>query len=1013
MISENLFSAKSLEYLEKAKEIAKESKDTKVDTDHLLIAFLLDEKSPLSKFIEKKGIDRKEFLRRVREYLENLRSQLEKAVETEAQNLINLRTQIMEVKSNIGNIQSELSKIKRAKEKLLKEIDYAKRYGDWWTLETLELELRQLESAEKSIRRQLEQVERSLSTVFSSEDVKAFLENKLSIDGLIRKALEKSPLIEQVKELGISPDRITDKIAEKVFGKKPTFDYSEYLMQVLEKAQDKAISEGESQVNPSHVAGALIEAKDTIAGKLINQVLGGEKEMKKDVTQELKEEEKSPLERFGVNLNELARQGKLDPVIGREREINQVIEILLRRTKNNPVLVGDPGVGKTAIVEGLAQRIVNKEVPPELQDKEIWSIDMASLLAGSKYRGEFEERLKALLDEVKEKGNVILFIDEIHTVIGAGAAEGAVDAANIMKPALARGEIRVIGATTVDEYRKYIEKDPALERRFQPVFVEEPTEEQTIEILKGLRPKLEQYHKVKISDEAIEAAVKLTKRYVTFRRLPDKAIDALDQAAARKKLKVIGTPPEIQEIERKIKALEEEIIEANLKGDYEREAQLKIKKAELEKEKQKLTQKHGSVEAKINEIKKKIDELDEKIRETAEKGDYEKEAELKIEKIKLEKELKALENQKSKELVVTWDDVAEVVSEWTGIPVSRLKEEEMEKLLKLEEELHKRVVDQEHAVKAVAEAVRRARAGLKDPKRPIASFLFLGPTGVGKTELSKALAELLFGDEDALIRLDMSEFKEEHSVAKLIGAPPGYVGYEEGGKLTEAVRRKPYSVILLDEIEKAHPRVLDLFLQVLDDGRLTDSHGRTVDFRNTVIIMTSNIGSQYLLNIPVDADEETLNREFEKAKEKVMEELKLYMRPEFINRIDEIIVFKPLTMRELSKIIDLLIANVNKRLAERNIKIELTEEAKKELVRRGYDPAFGARPLKRTIQKYIETPLADKIIRREVKDGMTVIIDYRDGEFIFLPKEEADKQKVEVSSSSEENKEENKGGNSQ
>ncbi|RUM29295.1 MAG: ATP-dependent Clp protease ATP-binding subunit, partial [Aquifex sp.] len=593
MISENLFSAKALGYLEKAKEVAREKKDTKVDTDHLLIALLLDEKSPLSKYIERRGIDRKEFLKRVNEYLENLNRQLEKAIEAEAQNLINLRTQVMEVKSNIGNVQSELSRIKRAKERILRELEYAKRYGDWWTAETLELELRQLEATERSIRRQLEQVEKSLSSVFSPEDVKAFLENKLSIDGLIRKALEKSPLIEQVKELGISPDRVMDKVAEKVFGKKPTFDYSRYLTQVLEKAQDKAVSEGESQVQPSHLSAALIEAKETIGGKLINQVLGGEKEMKKDVTQELKEEEKSPLERFGVNLNELAKQGKLDPVIGREKEINQVIEILLRRTKNNPVLVGDPGVGKTAIVEGLAQRIVNKEVPPELQDKEIWSIDMASLLAGSKYRGEFEERLKTLLDEVKEKGNVILFIDEIHTVVGAGAAEGAVDAANIMKPALARGEIRVIGATTVDEYRKYIEKDPALERRFQPVFVDEPTEEQTIEILKGLRPRLEQFHKVKISDEAIEAAVKLTKRYVTFRRLPDKAIDALDQAAARKKLKVIGTPPEIQEVERKIKALEEQIIEANLKGDYEKEAQLKIEKAKLEKERQELLSKLG------------------------------------------------------------------------------------------------------------------------------------------------------------------------------------------------------------------------------------------------------------------------------------------------------------------------------------------------------------------------------------------------------------------------------------
>ena len=987
MISENLFSARSLEYLEKAKEIARQEGESKVDTDHLLLALLSDESSPLAKFIEKRGIERREFLKRIKEHLKNLKEQIDKAVDQEAKHLINLRSQIMQVKSDIGGVQAELEKIRRAKERLRDEIDRARRYGDYWTLESLQLELRQLESVERSYRRQLESVENSLTSVFSPEDVRAFLENRLSIDGLIRKAVEKSSLIEQVKEIGISPDRITDKIAEKVFGRKPTFDYSEYLVRVLENAQNRAVSEGESQVQPSHIGASLVEAKDTIGGRLINQVIGGEKEMK-DVGQELKEEEKSPLERFGVNLTELAKEGKLDPVIGREREINQLIEVLLRRTKNNPVLVGDPGVGKTAIVEGLAQRIVAKEVPPELQDKEIWAIDMATLLAGSKYRGEFEERMKALLEEVKEKGNIILFIDEIHTIVGAGKAEGAVDAGNIMKPALARGEIRVIGATTVDEYRKYIEKDPALERRFQPIYVDEPTVEETIEILKGLRPKLEQHHKVKISDEAVEAAVKLTKRYVTFRKLPDKAIDALDQAAARKKLSVISVPPEIQEIERKIKALDEEIMKANLEGDYEREAQLKIQKTQLEKEKRELTEKLGSVDVKIQEIKKRMEELDREIMKMAESGDYEKEAQLKIEKVNLEKELKALESQKAQELVVGWDDVAQVVSEWTGIPVTRLKEEEMEKLLKLEEELHKRVVDQEHAVKAVAEAVRRARAGLKDPKRPIASFLFLGPTGVGKTELSKALAELLFGEEDALIRLDMSEFKEEHSVAKLIGAPPGYVGYEEGGKLTEAVRRKPYSVVLLDEIEKAHPRVFDLFLQVLDDGRLTDSHGRTVDFRNTVIIMTSNIGSQYLLNIPVDASEDVVEREFEKAKEKVLEELKMFFRPEFLNRVDEIIVFKPLTMKELSQIIDLLIANVNKRLAERNIKIELTENAKRELVARGYDPAFGARPLKRTIQRYVETPLADRIIRGDIKDGMTVVVDYEEGEFKFIPKEE-------------------------
>ena len=987
MISENLFSAKALEYLKDAKEIARQEGDTKVDTDHLLIAMLSDDGSPLAKYVEKRGVDRKEFLKRVREHLQNLKDQIDKAVDQEAKHLINLRSQIMQVRSDIGGVQAELEKIQRAKSKLYNEIERARRYGDYWTLESLQIELKRLESLESNYRSQLDSVEKNLSSVFKPEDVRAFLENKLSIDGLIRKAIEGSSLIDQIKEIGISPDRVIDRIAKKVFGKDPSFDYSQYLVRVLENAQNRAVSEGEGQVQPSHIGASLIEAKDTLGGRLINQAIGGDKEMK-DVGQELKEEEKSPLERFGINLTDLAKEGKLDPVIGREKEINQVVEVLLRRTKNNPVLVGDPGVGKTAIVEGLAQRIVNKEVPPELQDKEIWAIDMATLLAGSKYRGEFEERMKALLEEVKEKSNTILFIDEIHTIVGAGKAEGAVDAGNIMKPALARGEIRVIGATTVDEYRKYIEKDPALERRFQPIYVDEPSVEEAMEILKGVRPKLEQHHKVKISDEAIEAAVKLTTRYVTFRKLPDKAIDALDQASARKKLSVVSVPPEIQEVERKIKALDEEIMKANLEGDYEKEAQLKVQKAQLEKEKQELMEKLGGIDMKIKDLKSRIEDLDREIIKTAEGGDYEKEAQLKIEKVNLEKELKALESQKAEELVVGWDDVAQVVSEWTGIPVTRLKEEEMEKLLKLEEELHKRVVDQEHAVKAVAEAVRRARAGLKDPKRPIASFLFLGPTGVGKTELSKALAELLFGEEDALIRLDMSEFKEEHSVAKLIGAPPGYVGYEEGGKLTEAVRRKPYSVILLDEIEKAHPRVFDLFLQVLDDGRLTDSQGRTVDFRNTVIIMTSNIGSQYLLNIPVDASEDVIEREFGKAKEKVLDELKGFFRPEFLNRVDEVIVFKPLTMKELSQIIDLLVANVNRRLAERNIRIELTEEAKKELVARGYDPAFGARPLKRTIQRHIETPLADKIIRGEVKDGMEVVVDFQDGEFKFLPKEE-------------------------
>ncbi|MEZ0362028.1 MAG: AAA family ATPase [Hydrogenobacter sp.] len=974
MFSENLLSGKALEYIKKAKEVARSYGDSKVDTDHLLLALLSDEESPLAKYLEKRGVDRKEFYKRIGEYIKRLKEQIDKAVHQEAQHLIDLRSKIMEVKSNIGSVQMELEKIKRSKEDIRREMERARRYGDYWSLQSLQVEYTRLESIERQYERELESVEKSLSSVFKQEDVRSFLENRLTIDGLIRKALEDSALLKQIKELGLSTERIRDLIAKRVFGKEPSFDYSENLVKVMEKAQNKALQEGLSRVEPYHIASALIEAKETIGGKLLEDILGGEK--MKDVTQELKEEEKSPLERFGVSLTQMAKDGKLDPVIGREREINQVIEVLLRRTKNNPVLVGDPGVGKTAIVEGLAQRIANREVPAELQDKEIVAIDMGSLLAGSKYRGEFEERLKKLLDEVKQKGNVILFIDEIHTVVGAGRAEGAVDASNMLKPPLARGEIRVIGATTVDEYRKYIEKDPALERRFQPIYVDEPTEEETLEILKGLKPKLEQHHKVKISDEAIEAAVKLTRRYVTFRKLPDKAIDALDQASARKKLSVVSLPPEMQEVERKLKAIEDDIQKAYLEGNYEREAQLKIKKVQLEKEKQELLNKLGGTDVKIQEIKKRMEDLDQEIIKASERGDYEREAQLKIEKVKLEKELKELESKKAQALVVGWDDVAQVVSEWTGIPVSKLKEEEMQRLLRLEEELHKRVIDQEHAVKAVAEAIRRARAGLKDPKRPIATFLFLGPTGVGKTELSKALAELLFGDEEALIRLDMSEFKEEHSLAKLIGAPPGYVGYEEGGKLTEAVRRKPYSVILLDEIEKAHPRIFDLFLQVFDDGRLTDSHGRTVDFRNTVIIMTSNIGSQYLLSISIDGDEESVQSEFERAKVKVLEELKYFFRPEFLNRIDEVIVFKPLTMKELLQIIDLLVASINERLKEKNIRLTLSEEAKKELVKLGYDPAYGARPLRRVLQKYLETPLADRIIKGEIKEGMKVLVEY-------------------------------------
>lgn len=646
---------------------------------------------------------------------------------------------------------------------------------------------------------------------------------------------------------------------------------------------------------------------------------------------------------FATDLNESAKQGKIDPVIGRDTEIQRVIQILSRRTKNNPVLIGEPGVGKTAIAEGLAQRIVTGNVPEILRNKRIISLSIGSMLAGAKYRGEFEERLKKAIDEVQQHDDMIIFIDEIHTLVGAGATEGAMDAANILKPALARGEFQVIGATTLDEYKKHIEKDAALERRFQPVQVGEPNEEDALEILKGLRDRYEAFHKAKITDEALTAAVSLSSRYITDRFLPDKAIDVVDEAASKVRMKVFSAAPDVKALEDRLNTVKKEKEAAVTSQDFE-------KAAELRDEEQSLLKEIGD--------KKSI---------AKEKSDQ--------------------------KLIVTEEDIAAVVAQWTGIPVAKIADEESQTLLHLEEELHKRVVGQDDAVTAVAKAVRRARAGLKDPKRPIGSFLFLGPTGVGKTELARALASSLFGDESAMIRLDMSEYMEKHTVSRLVGAPPGYVGYEEGGQLTDAVRRKPYSVILLDEVEKAHADFFNILLQVLDDGRLTDSQGRTVDFRNTVIIMTSNLGAKALhknsselgflaakkSDFNVDENKEI---EFKEAKKSVMDAVKRHFRPEFLNRIDEMIVFHPLTGEDLKEIVTILMSDVTKRLGERDLQLEITPEAMKLLVKEGSDFTMGARPLKRAIQRLIEDPVSDLILKGDAKEGKIIKADAKDNDLV-------------------------------
>ncbi len=786
----------------------------------------------------------------------------------------------------------------------------------------------------------------------SQELVRRYRHNQWDVEHILLALLEQQGGVTQdiLRELGVDVEVVKRRV-EATLGAFPKVAYettqiyaTPRVPRIMQNARQEADRLKDEFVSTEHLFIAIAgETKGEVAAILAESGINQEKiyqALRKirgahRVTDQHAESKYRSLEKYGHDLTELARQHKLDPVIGREEEVKRVIQILSRRTKNNPVLIGDAGVGKTAIAEGLAQKIVDGDAPDSLKEKRVVALDMGALVAGSKFRGEFEERLKAVMDEIRQaSGEIILFIDELHTVVGAGAAEGAVDASNMLKPALARGELQCIGATTLGEYRKRIEKDAALARRFQPVYVNEPGVDTTIEMLRGLRPRYEAHHKIKIDDSALVAAAKLGQRYISDRYLPDKAVDLIDEAASKLRIDMESAPDEVKKLDREMKRLSDEEEAALQQGDYQKAAELKAERLRLEPERS---------NARLQwQQERKIDG------------------------------------------VVDEENVAQLVSQWTGIPTSRMLEAESEKLVHMEERLHHRIVDQEEAVGAVAEAIRRGRVGLKDPRRPIGSFIFLGPTGVGKTELARALAQFLFDDENSMVRLDMSEYMEKHTVSRLIGAPPGYVGYEEGGQLTEAVRRRPYRVILLDEVEKAHPDVFNVLLQLLEDGRLTDGHGRTVDFKNTVIIMTSNLGTEEFQRQAIgfghrdEADEERMRKNIESA-------LKQTFRPELLNRIDDVIIFHPLTEEHLKDIVELLIQEVEKRLAERNIKLEISSEAKAWLVKRGYDPVYGARPLRRAIQRYIENPISIRILQGEFKEGDTVAISAGEEGLSFSP----------------------------